>query len=57
MNRVADKSLRGVSPDEQCPSVNTCLHYVKFPGYSSYEILKRKFETAILYGADVFTLN
>jgi len=44
VNRVADSSLRGVSPDELCPSVNTCLHYVKFPAYSNYEILKHKFE-------------
>ena len=57
VNRVADHVLRGVSPDEQFPSVNTCLHYVKFPAYSNYEILKQKFEQAILYGGNVFTLN
>ena len=57
INRVADSSLNNVAPDEKCPSVNTCLHYVKFPEYSSYEILKHKFEQAILMGADVFALN
>ena len=56
VNRVADSSIQG-SPDEKCPSVNTCLHYVKFPGYSSYEVLQRKFEQAILMGGNVFTLN
>ena len=57
INRIADHTLRDVSPDEKCPSVNTCHHYVKFPEYSSYEILKHKFEQAILYGADNFALT
>ena len=57
VNRVADSAIVGISPDEKCPSVNTCLHYVKFPAYSSYEVLQRKFEQAILLGGNVFTLN
>ena len=57
INQVKDSSLNSVAPDEKCPSVNTCHHYVKFPEYSSYEILKHKFEQAILMGADVFALN
>ena len=44
VNRVAEHSLNGISPDDKCPSVNTCLHYLKFPEYSSYEVLKHKFE-------------
>lgn len=56
VNRVADKVLNNVLADEKCPSVNTCHHYVKFPEYSSYEILKHKFEQAILLGADHFAL-
>jgi len=57
VNRVADMSLKGISPDEKLPSVNTCLHFIKYPSYSSYEILKQKFEIAITTGADVFALN
>ena len=56
INRVADSTLN-VAPDEKCPSVNTCHHYVKFPEYSSYEILKWKFEQAIMLGADNFALT
>ena len=57
INRVADSSLNNLSPDQKCPSVNTCHHYVKFPEYSSYKVLKHKFEQAITMGADVFALN
>ena len=56
INMVATHTLRCL-PDEKCPSVNTCLHYVKFPEYSSFEILKHKFEQAILMGADNFALT
>lgn len=57
INRVADSTLHTISADDKLPSVNTCLHYVKFPDYSSYEVLKSKFEVAILFGGDVFTLT
>ena len=43
VNRVDERAI-SCAPDEKCPSVNTCLHYVKFPAYSSYEVLQRKFE-------------
>lgn len=56
INKVSDHTL-SCAPDEKCPSVNTCLHYVKFPEYSSYEVLKWKFEQAILLGADNFALT
>ena len=57
VNRVAEHVLNGIRADDKCPSVNTCVHYVKFPDYSSYEVLKHKFEQAILYGADNFALD
>lgn len=57
INRVAEHTLRGVTPDEKCPSVNTCHHYLKFPEYSSYEILKHKFEQAIELGGGTFEFN
>ena len=33
--------------DSVLPSVSTCQHYVKMPEYSSYEVLKSKFEFSI----------
>jgi len=46
------------SPDEMgLPSVMTCQHYVKMPEYSSYEILKARFEQAIAEGGCAFYLN
>ena len=47
-SKVADLSL---------PSVNTCLHYIKLPEYSSYEIMKSKFEQAVLLGSGHFALS
>lgn len=41
INRISEKDIMYVSVDQKLPSVNTCQHYVKFPEYSSYEILKR----------------
>ena len=39
------------------PSVSSCQHYVKMPEYSSYEILKARFELAIEEGSENFTLS
>lgn len=56
INKVSEHTLQ-CSPDEKCPTVNTCLHYVKFPEYSSFEVLKRKFDQAIEMGSDNFALS
>ena len=43
---VVLKKVEGVSnaaPDLHLPSVSTCAKYLKIPGYSSYEVLKAKF--------------
>ena len=43
--------------DDILPSVMTCQNYVKLPNYSSYEILKAKFEQAYNEGGSNFTLS
>jgi len=35
----------------------TCQNYVKLPAYSSYEVLKAKFEKAYEEGSNNFTLS
>ena len=40
------KNFGGASQDEALPSVMTCQNYVKLPEYSSYEVLKAKFDRA-----------
>ena len=43
---VVLKKVDGISnaaPDLHLPSVSTCAKYLKIPGYSSYEVLKTKF--------------
>jgi E3 ubiquitin-protein ligase TRIP12 len=39
------------------PSVMTCQNYVKMPEYSSYEVLRAKFNVAIEEGASHFSLS
>ena len=56
-NQVSANRTETRFPDQQCPSVNTCHHYVKIPEYSSYEILKHKFEQAVLLGSGHFALS
>jgi E3 ubiquitin-protein ligase TRIP12 len=34
-------------PDKTHPSVMTCHYYIKMPEYSSYEVLKSKFDYSI----------
>ena len=43
--------------DEILPSVMTCQNYVKLPAYSTYEMLKLKFEHAYNEGGNNFTLS
>lgn len=43
--------------DEILPSVMTCQNYVKLPAYSSYEMLKMKFQQAYNEGCNNFTLS
>lgn len=57
---VVLKKVDGVSnapPDSHLPSVSTCAKYLKIPGYSSYEVLKKQFNQAMWEGADNFTLS
>ena len=47
----------GQKADNILPSVMTCQNYVKMPEYSSYEVLKAKFDCACKWGADNFALS
>lgn len=47
----------GESPDLYLPSVMTCQNYIKMPEYSSYEVLKEKFDYAISEGQGYFVLS
>ena len=53
---VVLKKLEGI-PDLHLPSVSSFAKYLKVPEYSSYEILKLKFDQAMWEGADNFTLS
>eukprot|EP00826_Nyctotherus_ovalis_P021031 TRINITY_DN16711_c0_g1_i2.p1 TRINITY_DN16711_c0_g1~~TRINITY_DN16711_c0_g1_i2.p1 ORF type:complete len:241 (-),score=28.97 TRINITY_DN16711_c0_g1_i2:83-805(-) len=48
---------KGESPDLYLPSVMTCQNYIKMPEYSSYEVLKEKFDYAISEGQGYFVLS
>lgn len=43
--------------DQILPSVMTCQNYLKMPEYSSYAVLKERFELAVREGANNFTLS
>lgn len=43
--------------DQILPSVMTCQNYVKMPEYSSFEVLKQRFNLAVSEGANNFTLS
>jgi E3 ubiquitin-protein ligase TRIP12 len=45
------------SPDSYLPTVMTCQNYLKVPDYSSYEIFKQRFTTAINEGLNAFHLS
>ena len=45
------------TPDMILPSVSSCQHYVKMPEYSSYAILRARFELAVREGSENFTLS
>jgi len=47
----------GDHPDLYLPSVMTCQNYLKIPEYSSYAILKDKFDYALTEGQNSFTLS
>lgn len=51
------QEMLGAMNDEILPSVMTCQNYVKLPAYTSYEVLKRKFEMAYNEGCNSFTLS
>ena len=55
---VMKKPLNAMeNPDEILPSVMTCQNYVKLPSYSSYQMLKQRFEMAYNEGCNNFTLS
>ena len=49
--KKAQEIEKGVTErDINLPSCNTCFNYVKCPPYTSYEVLKLKFDMALNYG-------
>ena len=55
---VVKKSMNGnENPDKFWPTVMTCQNYLKIPEYSSYEILKEKFNLAMNEGGNEFHLS
>ena len=51
------ESHQKLCPDQLHPSVMTCQNYLKLPEYSTYEILKHKFDVAIHECTKHFGLN
>ena len=45
------------APDKQLPSVMTCVNYLKVPNYSSAQVLKERFDTAVTEGQGSFHLS
>ncbi len=56
---VVKKSTNDISesPNSYLPTVMTCQNYLKVPDYSSYEIFKQRFTTAIYEGLNAFHLS
>ncbi len=54
---VLKKENVGQNPDAILPSVMACQNYVKSPLYSSYEVLKSKFDYAVSEGQQNFSLS
>jgi E3 ubiquitin-protein ligase TRIP12 len=45
------------TPDDYLPSVMTCQKNLKIPDYTSYDVFKQKFMTAINEGTNAFHLS
>ena len=55
---VVKKSMNGnENPDNFLPTVMTCQNYLKIPEYSSFDILKEKFNLAMNEGSNEFHLS
>ena len=55
---VVKRSVIGnENPDKFLPTVMTCQNYLKIPEYSSFEILKKKFNIAMNEGSNEFHLS
>ena len=55
---VVKKSMsNNENPDKFLPTVMTCQNYLKIPEYSSYDILKEKFNVAMNEGSNEFHLS
>jgi len=50
-------TVENENPDKFFPSVMTCQNFVKLPEYSSYKILKQKFDYTLHEGQGPFTLS
>ncbi|KAK0555174.1 Ubiquitin fusion degradation protein 4 [Tilletia horrida] len=46
-----------LAPDDYLPSVMTCVNYLKMPGYSSRDKMRRRLETAMSEGSGSFYLS
>ena len=54
---ITRKGEASQNPDLFLPTVMTCQKHLKIPDYSSYEVLKEKFDFALHEGQENFTLS
>lgn len=54
---IVRKNEGSENPNLFLPSVMTCQNFLKIPDYSSYEILKERFDVASREGQENFTLS
>jgi E3 ubiquitin-protein ligase TRIP12 len=54
---VAQKFDKNVNPDDELPSVTTCMHYFKVPAYTSKDVMREKLLLAITEGQNGFGLT
>ncbi|KAH9578113.1 HECT domain [Trypanosoma melophagium] len=54
---VQMKRQHQIMMDQSLPTVNTCVHYLKLPSYSSKDILEEKLRKAVLEGQECFLLT
>jgi E3 ubiquitin-protein ligase TRIP12 len=44
-------------PNDYLPSVMTCVNYIKLPEYTSFDIMKERFQLAMMEGSGSFHLS
>ena len=57
VGRAGARACAGLIPDEQLPSCNTCVHFLKLPAYSTSEVLRDRLMYAIREGQNYFALD